>query len=241
MLTLIEPLDLSLAAWKPSSICSRGKRWVIMWRRRASPSRARMSSAISKSAREPPRAVAERADQADLLHHQKERVELRLLHEDAEDRDGAARAARRRRRRRARTRRRRPSRPRRRPGCRSTRTSARPTAVGSNTRDAPSARAAAFCCGRRAVATISPAPPAFAAAIAVKPIVPAPSTSTRWPISSPARRSACTDTASGSVSCAVSSSTPAGIANAWRGVVTRYSAKPPGTVMPIIWFIRQRW
>src|SRR5437867_8118014 len=54
------------------------------------------------------------------------------------------------------------------------------------------------------------APPARAATTAMRPIVPAPSTSTRSPIARPASRTACTATPSGSASAAVAKSTPAG-------------------------------
>src|SRR5262249_45061893 len=78
------------------------------------------------------------------------------------------------------------------------------------TRSAPSASAAARCCGLRAVTRISPAPPARAARTAARPIVPAPSTSTRCPSDRPATRTPCTATPSGSDSAARAKATPPG-------------------------------
>ena len=69
---------------------------------------------------------------------------------------------------------------------------------------------------------------------AARPIVPAPSTSTRWPSDSPATRTPWTATPSGSDSAAVAKGTPSGTGKQCRAGSRMKSANPPGMVIPTI-------
>ena len=118
---------------------------------------------------------------------------------------------------------------------------ATPSFVASYTASAPSASAIAFCCGCRAVAATYVAPIARAAAIAVSPIVPLPSTATRSPNLTSTSRNPCTLTVSGSSSAPSSKSMASGSLYSVYDGSAWYSRSPPGAFSPNAFRDGQCW
>ena len=102
------------------------------------------------------------------------------------------------------------------------------SSAGSMTTSAPKASARRRRVGEKSAASTGPCPRPLSAAITANPTGPQPTTRQGWPAPRPARPTACSPTASGSVSAARSVGSASGTGSRSNSCSTMCSASAPG-------------